>query len=276
MSTRVATGEPQEQGFNHDPLAQFSRLFCRFLQVVFSGFPKGSYHWDQDEKLTDITISDEATIAKEVVNRRPAILVARGPAQFTNTSMNQLAGPVVGYSGTGTIQQPGGVNLAVNSATGEERHTDLIAATMQYNCLSSEGLEAQRIAWACGYFTRTLKTSLMKAGLHRVGEDVSFGAESAPGTIVQPDSNEIIMVSVSVPFFFQDTYTLGPKYKVLLNEVDLALASGIDSSSPESPALKPPSIYGNVQNGNLVPLGSRVVAETQAPFKRPKPLKGAF
>jgi hypothetical protein len=272
MSTRTATGEPQGQGADFDPLAHFSRIFCRFLQVVFAGFDKGDYHWDKDEKLSDITISDQATIGKEVVMRRPAILVARGPAAFTNTSLNQLAGPLVGYKSVGKID--GFVpNVAQDGAT---RHTDLIAATMQYNCLSREGLEAQRLAWATGYFTRALKTALLKAGLHRVGEEVSFGAESAPGTIVTPDTNEIIMVTTSVPFYFQDTYTVGPKYKVLLNEVVLALTSEVEGTLPGSPTLLPPSIYGrtfNKDNSTLVQMDSKLIVTEgpRTPFrKRPK------
>jgi hypothetical protein len=267
-STRVATGEPQGQGFDYDPLAHFSRVFCKFLQIVFSGFQKGDYHWSEDEKVSDITISDQATIAKEVVMRRPAILVARGPAAFTNTSMNQLAGPLVGYSDINTIGQ---VKPNVNVQTGDERHTDLIAATMQYNCLSREGLEAQRIAWATGYFTRTLKKALLKAGLHRVGEEVSFGAESAPGTIVTPDGNEIVLVTTSVPFYFQDTYTIGPKYKVLLNEVALALTSEIRGPATNAPELAQPSIYGRpLREITLVSMDSKVTAGPWTPPRGPK------
>jgi hypothetical protein len=271
VSIRVADGTPQGDGFNFDPLTHFTRIFCKFLQKVFSGFEKGNYHWSEDEKLTDIVISDQATVAKETVERRPAILVARGPANFSNLSLNQLAGPLVGYSDINTVSQ---VKPNIDPQAGTERHTDLIAGTMIYNCLSREGLEAQRLAWACGYFTRALKAALLRAGLHRVGEDVGFGGESPPGSLVTPDTNEIVLVTVSVPFFFQETHTIGPKYKTLLNEVSLALTSQLSSTTDtESPQLKPPSIYGQVLQGvTLVPLGSRVnVGPGTAPYpRRPK------
>ena len=132
-----------------------------------------------------------------------------------------------------------------------------------------EGLESQRIAWIAGYFTRTLKRTLMKAGLHRVGEEVQFGSESAPGSIVQPDSNEIILVSVSVPFYFQNSWSVEPIDKLLLKRVELALQYG--EEAPSSVQINPPSIYGKVlATDNVLPLTMRVSA---GQFKSPKPRK---
>ena len=233
MSERVSQGVPQPQGVGEDPLLHYTRLFCRFLQVLFSSFEKGAYHWDLDELNTDIIISDQATIAREVVEKRPAIIISRGPLAFTNVAIDQFAGPLLGKNPDGSQ------NFTPNwdVSTGAIRHTDLCSSVMTYNCLSREGLEAQRIAWTAGYFTRTLKRILVKAGCHRVGEEVQFGSESAPGSIVQPDSNEIVMVSVSVPFYFQDTYTVSPQDKLLLKHVDLALGLEVASIAAVSVVL---------------------------------------
>jgi hypothetical protein len=249
-----------------DPLSHYARLFVRFLQTLFSSFEKGAYHWSLDEKATDITITDQATVNKEVVEKRPAIIISLGPLALNNISIDQFAGPLLEKNKDGSHT----FTPNLDGTTGGMRHTDLISSTVTYNCLSSEGAEARRLAWMTGYFTRALKRSLMKAGLHRVGEEIQFGAESAPGSLVQPDSNEIVMVSVSVPFYAQNTWTVAPADKTLLKNVEFALRSGT-GEPVQSPGLKEPSIYGRaLQVEKVTTLTTRVSA---GPLKSPKPKK---
>lgn len=236
-SIRVQAGSPEPQGPGEDPLYHYTRLFVRFLQLVFASFDKGKYHWELDQQLTEITISDQSTVAHDSVEQRPAILIARGPANFGNIAMDQFAGP--------HFDKQGKLVRNIDQATGARRYTDLISASISFNCLSSEGVEAQRIAWICAMATRRLKRSLMRAGLHRVGEEIQVGAESAPGAIVQPDGDEIIMVSVSVPFYFQDFWTIEPVDKVLLKNIDVALRSTINFEQ-DGRALNAPAINGRI------------------------------
>lgn len=266
MSERVSSGVPQPQGVGEDPLAHYARLFVRFLQVLFASFEKGAYHWELDEKMTDITISDQGTVNKEVIEKRPAIIVTLGPLAMNNIAMDQFNGPLLETDKEG--QRTFTANI--DNSTGARRYTDLVSSTVTYNCLSREGAEARRIAWIAGYFTRTLKRTLMKAGLHRVGEEVQFGAESAPGSIVQPDSNEIVMVSVSVPFYAQNTWSVAPIDKTLLNHVELALRSEArDTTIPV--AIKGPGIYGTtLQVEKVIPLNQRL---SVGPIRSPKPKK---
>lgn len=267
MSERVPQGVPQPQGVGEDPLTHYTRVFVRFLQVLFTSFEKGAYHWDLDEKSSDIIISDQATIRKEEVEKRPAILVSRGPLALTNIAMDQFAGPIL-QRDPKTGQPYFKPNI--DHQSGARRHTDLSSCTMTYNCLSREGLEAQRIAWICGYFTRALKRTLMKAGMHRVGEEISFGSESSPGSIVQPDPNEIVMVSVGVPFYFQDSWSVEPVDKLLLKHVELALRSTTDADL-DIVRINEPSIYGQVLGvTNVVSLNTQV---SVGPIKSPKPRK---
>lgn len=267
MSESVSQGIPQPQGFREDPLTHFSRVFVKFLQVTFHSFEKGAYRWEQDDRLSDIIISDQATIDKTVVEKRPAILVARGPAAFSNVAFDQAAGPLLvkGRDGKTTFTPN------EDPTEGSKRHTDLISSTMTYNCLSREGLEAQRIAWIAMYATRTLKRALLKVGLHRVGEELQVGSETPPGSIVQPDSNEIVMVPVQVPFYFQDTWTVAPLNKSLLNEVSIALSSEIGWPAPDAVPIKEPGIYGRVLGyDKVISLNTKVVAGL---MKTPKPRK---
>ena len=237
---RVPSGLPQPQGVSEDPLSQYTRIFTKFLQLVFMSFEKGSYKWTNDYETSDIVIQGEGTMQLEVVEKRPAIIVSRGPVAFTNVAIDQFAGPLLDA-------KTGRITLNYDPATGSRRHTDLLSSSMSFNCLSSEGLEAQRLAWICAYAVRALKRSLMQVGMHRVGEDIQVGSESSPGAIVQPDTQEIVMVSVSVPFLFQQTWTTEPEDKTLLNQVSLALRSEV--GLPESPQ---PVIRGPGMNGQLL------------------------
>lgn len=253
MSQKVATGLPQAQGTGEDPLFHYTRTFVRFLQLTFASFEKGSYHWEKDDELTEIIVSDQATLSNEVVEKRPAILVARGPAAFGNIALDQFH--------------------SEDMAAGRKTHTDLVSCVMTYNILSREGLEAQRIAWVAAMATRRLKRTLMRAGpMHRVGEDLSIGSESAPGALIPGDETEIILVPVSVPFFFQDAWSLEPIDKVLLKDLNLALTSQAnDLNLGNTTGLRPPMMNGQVlQVESSIPLATsvRVRANVSTPRSR--------
>lgn len=249
MSERIVTGLPQAQGPGEDPLYHYTRLFVRFLQLVFGSFEKGNYHWDEDEALTDVLISDQAVSGRDVAEKRPAIIVMRGPANFAGLAMDQFH--------------------SYDPSTGARTHTDLVSCSVTYNCLSSEGVEAQRLAWISMMATRRLKRTLMRAGLHRVGEEVAMGPESPPGALIQGDPAEITLVTVSVPFFFQDAWSVEPVDKVLLKNIDLALTS--KASDDVSPTLKEPGMNGRELNiERTLSLTSRVRAAGKA---YPKPRK---
>lgn len=254
MSVRVTKGNPQPQGPGEDPLTHYTRIFVKFLQLVFASFEKGAYRWEPDMALTDIVIQDQGSINREVVEKRPAIIVSRGPVAMTNIAMNQFAGPLLD-------PKTGKVTMNLDAVTGASRHTDLYSATMTYNCLAREGLEAQRIAWICAYATRVLKKALLSAGMHRVGEEVQVGAESGPGSIVQPDTGEIVMVSVSVPFFFQDTWTVETIDKTLLTRIDLALRSEVGYPASDAVIIRQPGFNGvTLQYDKLVSLNQDVTS----------------
>ena len=234
---KISTGLPQPQGIGEDPLLYFTKVFVRFLQVVFATFEKGSYKWEPDFELTDIIISDQGVLGSDVVEKHPAIVCMRGQADWSNISMNQFKG--------------------FEFETGKSTHTDLVSASMQYCCLAKEGLEAQRIAWIAGYATRVLKRNLYRAGMHRVGENLGYGSEEDADSLTPDSVHGLKMVRVSVPFFFQDTYSIAPVDNLLLKDLDLRLTSQVNSAAPQ--ALRAPAIWGRTLSAeNSVPLTQRV------------------
>lgn len=224
MPERVIKGELPVQGVGEDPLYHYSRVFALFLQAVFGHFEKGHNRWTADEQATEIIITEQAPIGREVVERRPAIVLALGPAGSANISLDQM--------------------MSTNQMTQRRLHTDLMSCTMSLNVLAKEGPEARRIAWQCFRFIRAFKRELMKAGMHRVGEEMQIGSESAPGAIISPESDsEMVMVTVSVPFYFQDFWAVEPTDKNLLTQVILAVRSEMNYPSAES-TLRGPAMNG--------------------------------
>lgn len=269
MSSRAQSTVVQPSGVGEDSLTHHLRLFTRFLQVVFATWDKASYRWSDDESTTDIIIQGEGVISPTVCEKRPAIIVSRSPTAWTNISLDQFAGPLLKRD-----PKTGQTTFVPNMdpETGAVRHTDLLASTIIFNVLSSEGMEAVRLAGFCAYAVRTLKTSLMRAGVHRVGEDIQIGSVSPPGALVQPEGTEIFMVPVTVPFFYQQTYTISPKDKLLLTEVNTALSSEIGYPAPGGVPIKEPSPPGI--NGRVIGYTSVLTlnqAMTAGPYKPPRP-----
>ena len=245
-------GAVQPQGIAEDPLLWATKLFVRFLQIVFSTFEKGSYKWEADFETTDIVIGDQGQLRPEVWDKRPAIVCMRGPAAWSNIAMDQMK--------------------SFDFETGRRGHTDLVASSMVYNCVSREGLEAQRLAWIAGYATRALKRNLLRAGLHRVGENVDYGTEQ-DGSGLADSLKDYIYVPVSVPFFFQDSYSIAPVDNLLLKEMDLRLTSQVIGPTQDgSPGgLRPPAMRGRVlQAGKVISLTQRVSTSAAG---SPKPRK---
>lgn len=249
---KVTTGLPQPQAVGEDPLFQYTKLFVRFLQVVFATFEKGAYRWSEDMETTDVVISDQGMLRREVVDKRPLIVCMRGAASWLNVSMDQF--------------------LDYDLESGKRSHTDLISCSMTYNCLAREGLEAQRIAWIAAYATRTLKRHLLRAGLHRVGENVDMGAETDAGNILPDSGKDFYLVQVSVPFFFQDSYSVAPVDKLLLKDLHLTLTSEVNYPAPDGkPVIQDPAMGGRVlRYDKVISLTQRVSAGLGRTPKSPK------
>lgn len=115
---------------------------------------------------------------------------------YGNTSMDQL--------------------LAVDFKTGKKSHTDLLSGTFVANCISRNGLEAERLALLVAKALRYHRKELQKAGFFYIGHQVQVGQESAAGSLVVGDSKEdFVNVPVIFPVHYQDFWQTTPEAETL-------------------------------------------------------------
>ena len=221
MSIRVIDGPVQPQGYGEDPLAHYTNVFIRFLQLLYATFEPGNYRWNPDENITEVVITDQSPIARETVEKMPAIVVMRGSAQPGNIVLNDFS--------------------SSDMKTGRHSYTDLISATMTFNCISRVGREAQRLASTSHMMVQRLKRDLLRGGnIHHIGP-ITMGAESGPGSLVSggPGDPGLIVVQTTVPFYYQDFWSVEPADKVLLKGIDVRV-----TSQSLQPTLSSPSMNG--------------------------------
>lgn len=216
-SEAYAPSIPDPIGLGEDPLYHFIRVYVLFLQGLFKQFPTGSYKWSDDENLSEIVITDQVPIPKDRIEQRPAIVTMRGQAQFGNLTLDQMR--------------------TINARTGMKERTDLVACTMSLNCIAKMGPEAQRIGWIVMRHIRDFRVMLQRAGFHQIGDNLSIGPESPPGTIISGEGDlEASMVTVFSPFFFQWTERTTPLYAPVAQSIELHLQAGLLNTPVDSTA----------------------------------------
>jgi hypothetical protein len=220
----ITTGLPEPQGRGEDPLYHFTRIYLLFLQGLFKQFPEGSYRWSPDTNgNSEIMITDQIPIPRDEVERRPHIVTMRGPAQFANLSHDNMR--------------------TVDDRTGMKERTDLVSCTMSINCMAKLGVEAQRLAWIVMSNIRNFKTLLQRAGFHKLGDELSIGPESTPGSLVSPEvDSEMAMVTVQSPFFFQWTVRTTPLDAPSLRVIEQHMELEMLPAKPYQ--VRPPTVRG--------------------------------
>lgn len=234
MNDQVASGLVEPQGFSEEPLYFCTRVFLTFLQGLFEQFPSGSFKWSDDEKLSEIAITDQVPIPRGRVEQKPQIVTMRGPAQTANLSLDQVR--------------------KYNPHTGEKERTDLISCTMTINVIAKNEVECQRIAWIVFRHIRTFKVEIQRHGLHKVGDELLIGPLSPPGAFIEETDPSFFMMTVQVPFHFQWTETSRPLDTPILRSIQARMQTAIlpaGTTTPEKVAesnftLLPPTIRGRV------------------------------
>tara|TARA_Y100000114_G_C11746180_1_gene321714 strand:- start:553 stop:1335 length:783 start_codon:yes stop_codon:yes gene_type:complete len=182
-------------------LSDTKDILIRFLQEYFSlqtpgegmfHFSRGSIGGDlgpTDEENTEVIITDAGSVGTETVEKRPAIILSRGPFAYANTSLD---------------------NFLSQSDTSDKRtHTDLLLGSFVINCVSRNGLEAERLALLVGKAIRIHRRRIQLAGFFQIGQRIRIGSETAANQLVSGDSDEdFISVPVTFPVYYQETFSV--------------------------------------------------------------------
>jgi hypothetical protein len=182
-------------------------MFIRFVQGLFYSAPEGCYHWDEDEQKTELTVTNENKLDPEVLHKRPAITFTRGPIQFYSLGMDDL--------------------ISYEFDIAKKTKGVLIPGTMTINCVSRVQQEAEDLAWVVAEHIWLLRDLLMKAGFFEIGRMPQIGSPSPAGSIVAQDqSDEFVVVPVSIPYQFSRTSSLTPLGNRIVEGIEQHLTLG--------------------------------------------------
>lgn len=176
-------------------------ILIRFLQEYFAlQTPgQGMFHFSRgepdgplgptDEVNTEVIITDAGALSTEVVEKRPAIVLSRGPFAYANTAMDNF--------------------LTQAEASDKRTHTDLLLGSFVINCISRNGLEAEKLALLVAKAIRIHRRRIQLSGFFQIGQRIRIGSESPANALVAGDSEEdFIAVPVTFPVYYQETFSV--------------------------------------------------------------------
>jgi hypothetical protein len=221
--------DPLDGTLANDPMDYLECLFVFFLQNIFRDtFVEGSgLRWQPDEEETEVIITSEKPTL-EAVGKVPHIACVFGACRWAGIGLDQLQ--------------------SLNMNTGQRQHTDLVPSTVTYHCLAKLGPVARRLAWNASYYTNVFRRALMsQVGIHHVGVRHDISSEGPARAYTGPlVSEEVVEVTVTVPFFWQPQWRARP-YAEVFQSIKITLrahARGLYSAGRAM--ISPPSIYGRI------------------------------
>lgn len=174
------------------------RTSLEFLQIIFGARAKDHFHYDKDDSLTDIQISDIHAVNLTTVNRRPAVIATRGPLSWQGTGL-------------------GGNSLETrNMKTGDHTFNDMLIGSVSFSCMSREGVEAEQLAHIVFNSFKFFRPELQKYGFMTI-KSMNIGAE----TLIEQEGSEDVttIVPVYITAMIQDRWTLSDEAGRKLREI---------------------------------------------------------
>lgn len=136
--------------------------------------------YNQDPTLSRIAIVDKYTFNLEEVDKRPMIVVVRGAQTWARHGLGQYEGQV-------------GPNAA-------DKFTDLVNGAVTCTCISTVGLEAEKMGWIAFAFFQMFRRAIQKVKKVHDIQAVALGEELAAET----DSKVAVsVVPVTLSLLFQ-------------------------------------------------------------------------
>lgn len=214
VTAQTPEGGTGEEG--ESPLVRVQRVMVDFVRGLFAQLPKGAYRWEPEtasnplQEGSDIWIGTEAPVQPEIVAKRPAVIIGRGPAAFHGVGLGDQA--------------------FTDLATGAQVKMDMLPTTVTINVLSRIPFEAEQLAWFVAKHVWNLRDELLrgKTFILYMGQRPSFSPPSPAGSLVAgPDTeHNISAVSVSFPTYLQHMEVAMPLNKPVLKEFDVVMVVG--------------------------------------------------
>lgn len=157
-----------------DSLHFMENSFLSFLQALFYNFPPSanSYHYDDDESLTEIKIEGQNTDNLKAVDTRPKIVVARGAVSINKSGIGNFVGSQ---------------NLSAMS----RKTATIREGTVGISCYSRSDMEADRLAEICADAIESLTPLIRSLGFlevraTQIGQRAMIKAGATPQLFVTP------------------------------------------------------------------------------------------
>lgn len=149
------------------------KLFLSFVQSYF-GQNGSTYQWQADPKKTEIFIGDKFSARGATLEKYPAIIMNRGSKRWAKVAIDQRLG----------------MDLLSNAKV----RSDLVLGTMVFQCISTNGPEAEDIAEILFNVFVGAKDMFRDKGVNQL-IDISMGEQ----TLLRSDTQaRMVMVPVSV------------------------------------------------------------------------------
>jgi hypothetical protein len=195
-----------DSSFKYVPLQYLRETFVAFIQGLFAAAPPNSFHWTSDLEHTEIMILDENPINAEKIGARPAINIVRGPLRFAGVGLDDMAD--------------------YQFDTGKKTKEVFITGTISVNCLSSNDLESEQIAWIVGEMVWLLRERLLQEGLFETGREINLGSPSPAGSLVMNDQgSEWYATTLTIPYQFIRRSAFTPLGMAIMKSIDLHMST---------------------------------------------------
>lgn len=192
----------------YSPLFDVVRHIVDFLQWRFSELPEGSYRFVPDdgteEKSSEIFIGADTPIRPETLGKRPAITVLRSQVVGAGLSLGDLS--------------------FANLATGGKTRADMYPTNIMINCLSTEQIEAEGIAWFVMEQISAFRDQICQASkglILYVGTRPMISAPSPAGSLVDSTEIDWTAVVLSYPCYLQHAISAMPLNRPILNGINV-------------------------------------------------------
>lgn len=187
----MSTATPNENNalvaLSDDRLQVALRAWILWLRGMFVGRSVGDYRWTENNEDTEIFISGSEPDTGLIPMNRPRLIVSRTTGQMLGTSTDQAVAP--------------------EFFRAHKTMTDLISFGITIECVSKEGLEAQRLAWHIFRYIPLFIGQIARVGrIHHINtRQLQIGPETPRKSVIGSSPNpEWKSVSIVVPVTIQE------------------------------------------------------------------------